>query len=289
MSKRTPNLDDGSNAEKKGTCGIVMPISAIDGCLESHWEEVKAILTDAIQSAGYEANLVSNADDVGVIQKRIVQNLYDNDIVVCDVSCKNANVMFELGLRLAFDKPTIIVNDDKTGYSFDTAPIEHLTYPRDLSYFKIVEFQTKLKEKILGTMSKAKADSSYSPFLKSFGEFKVASIEHSEGTINDVVLQRLDDMQQALNRLSRSARMPTVVRRLQEIEEEKKDRINTIVRNCIDKYVCENSVTEWDLYRNKNNERDGLQAYMEQDIDLCALCGSEERLIRAINDNLFPF
>ena len=70
----------------KPTCGIVMPISAIDGCSEKHWEEVKGILTDAIESAGYEANLVSNADDVGIIQKRIVQNLYDNDIVVCDVS-----------------------------------------------------------------------------------------------------------------------------------------------------------------------------------------------------------
>jgi hypothetical protein len=33
---------------------------------------------------------------------------------LCDVSGKNANVMFELGLRLAFDNPTIIIKDDKT-------------------------------------------------------------------------------------------------------------------------------------------------------------------------------
>ena len=128
--------------EDKPICGIVMPISAIDGCSEKHWEEVKGILTDAIESAGYEANLVSNADDVGIIQKRIVQNLYDNDIVVCDVSCKNANVMFELGLRLAFDKPTIIVSDTDTNYSFDTSVIEHLMYPRDLNYYKIVDFKS---------------------------------------------------------------------------------------------------------------------------------------------------
>ena len=272
----------------KPTCGIVMPISAIDGCLENHWEEVKAILTDAIQSAGYEANLVSNADDVGVIQKRIVQNLYDNDIVVCDVSCKNANVMFELGLRLAFDKPTIIVVDNKTGFSFDTSPIEHIVYPRDLRYSKIIDFKKTLKEKIIGTM-RAADDSNYSPFLKHFGEFKVANIEHSEGSINEVILQRLDDMQQLIGRLSRSTRTPVVVRHLQEIEDEKNERINTIVRNYIDKYMFENNIPEWDLYKNKNNERDDLQVYMEQDIDLCALCGSEDRLIKAINDNLLPF
>ena len=109
--------------ESAPVCGIVMPISSIDGCNEAHWSDVHEILTEAIEDAGFEANLVSNADDVGIIQKRIIQNLYENPIVVCDVSGKNPNVMFELGLRLAFDKPTIIVKDDRTSYSFDTASI----------------------------------------------------------------------------------------------------------------------------------------------------------------------
>src|SRR5688500_38836 len=83
-------------------CGLVMPISAIDGCTEQHWAEVKAILVDAIESVGVSACLVSESDDVGIIQKRIIRNLYENPIVVCDVSGKNPNVMFELGIRLAF-------------------------------------------------------------------------------------------------------------------------------------------------------------------------------------------
>jgi hypothetical protein len=109
--------------EEKKTCGLIMPISTIDGLSEAHWAEVLAVISDAIEKGGFIPNLVSNADDVGIIQKRIIQNLYDNPIVVCDVSGKNPNVMFELGMRLAFDRPTIIVKDDKTSYSFDTAPI----------------------------------------------------------------------------------------------------------------------------------------------------------------------
>src|SRR5687768_15159461 len=92
-------------------CGIVMPISAIDGCSAEHWSEVHDILADAIEAAGFSPQLVSDADDIGIIQKRIIQNLYENPVVVCDVSGKNPNVMFELGLRLAFDKPTLIVKD----------------------------------------------------------------------------------------------------------------------------------------------------------------------------------
>lgn len=72
----------------KPVCGIVMPISTMEGYPDTHWSDVREILEEAILEAGFEPNLVSNADDVGIIQQRIIQNLYDNPIVVCDVSGK---------------------------------------------------------------------------------------------------------------------------------------------------------------------------------------------------------
>lgn len=187
------------------TCGIVMPISAIDGCGESHWSEVLGIISDAIEEAGLEGNLVSNADDVGIIHKRIIQNLYDNPIVVCDVSCKNPNVMFELGLRLAFDKPTIIVKDDKTSYSFDTSAIEHLEYPRDLRFNQIVEFKDKLAAKIKATLKKSTTDPEYTTFLKHFGEFKVAKIDKKEVSGQEFILEELKSLRKSMYRLERDS------------------------------------------------------------------------------------
>lgn len=188
----------------KPICGIVMPISAIDGCSESHWSDVHEILVEAIEDAGFEANLVSNADDVGIIQKRIIQNLYDNPVVVCDVSGKNPNVMFELGMRLAFDRPTIIVKDDKTTYAFDTSPIEHLEYPRDLRFGQIIEFKSKLTEKIQKTHEKATTDTGYTTFLKHFGEFKVAKIEKKEVSGQELILDELRSLRVAINRQNRT-------------------------------------------------------------------------------------
>ena len=187
------------------TCGIVMPISTIDGCSESHWGDVLDILTEAIESAGFEGNLVSNADDVGIIQKRIIQNLYENPIVVCDVSGKNPNVMFELGMRLAFDKPTIIIKDDRTTYSFDTSPIEHLEYPRDLRFSKIVDFKNKLTEKIKATYEEASTDGSYTTFLKHFGEFKVAKIEKKEVPGQELILDELRSLRTTIRRMDRNS------------------------------------------------------------------------------------
>ena len=288
MAEEIKKQDVASANTNQITCGIVMPISAIDGCSESHWEDVKSILKEAIALAGYEAELVSDAEDIGIIQTRIVQNLYDKDVIVCDVSCKNANVMFELGLRLAFDKPTIIVIDDKTGFPFDTSPIEHLVYPRDLRYSKILDFKSKLKDKIVGTIKKAQEDPSYSPFLKNFGEFKIATIEHKEGSINDVVLQKLDDMQQAIVRLQRPIR-DIEFRRTQEDDNVRNERINALVRNGIEKYVEDTGIPESILYENRHNERLELQEYLERDRFLCQLCGRESRMQKAIDDNLRPF
>lgn len=194
-------------AEKKSStpliCGVVMPISSIDGCDESHWSDVLEIISEAVEIGGFQANLVSNADDVGVIHKRIIQNLYENPMVVCDVSGRNPNVMFELGMRLAFDKPTLIIKDDKTSFSFDTSSIEHLEYPRDLRFSKIVDFKERLSEKLKRTYDKSVTDPSYTTFLKHFGEFKVAKIEQKEVTGQEFILDELQNLRFAIARLNR--------------------------------------------------------------------------------------
>ena len=189
-----------TNLDKQETCGVVMPISTIDGCSEAHWMEVLNILRESISDAGFNPNLVSDSDDSGIIHKRIIENLYDNPIVVCDVSCKNPNVMFELGMRLAFDKPTIIIKDNKTSYTFDTSNIEHLEYPRDLRFSTIVEFKRKLTEKILATYSKSQNDSNYSTFLKHFGSFKVAKIEKEEVSGQEFIIEELKSIRRAMNK-----------------------------------------------------------------------------------------
>lgn len=210
------------------TCGVVMPISAIDGCDEGHWSDVLDILTEAIEAAGFFRNLVSNADEVGIIHKRIIQNLYDNPVVVCDVSGKNPNVMFELGMRLAFDKPTIIVKDDKTPYSFDTSAIEHLEYPRDLRFSKIVEFKQKLTDKITATHQRAEKDSGYTTFLKHFGEFTVAKIDKKEVTSQEFILEELRSMRRAFQRIEQIPAASNRVRRVDEQFERFRLRLNNL-------------------------------------------------------------
>lgn len=179
--------------EKQLKCGLVMPISAIDSYSESHWAEVKKIIIEALQGTNFTVELVSDADDVGVIQNRIVSNLYSSDIVICDVSAKNPNVMFELGMRLAFDKPTIIIKDDRTNYTFDTSVIEHIGYRSDLHYPSIVEFKTILRKKVEHTYLKSQGEG-YTTFLKHFGSFKIATVPERVISSDDFVVNSLEKL-----------------------------------------------------------------------------------------------
>lgn len=231
-------------SEPKKICGIVMPISAIDGCDENHWLDVYAIIKDAVAMADFEGNLVSFADDVGIIQKRIIQNLYDNPIVVCDVSCKNPNVMFELGMRLAFDKPTIIIKDDITTYSFDTSPIEHLEYPRDLRFSKIVDFKNKLAHKIKVIAQQSQTTAAYSPFLQHFGQFKVAKLDQKEVSGQEYIIEELKNIKSAMARM---------------------DRINNPASK------------NW--FKKSNNEHLWENA-SDYDVDICLLDTSDENLLK---------
>lgn len=187
------------------TCGIVMPIAAMGDYSANHWSDVYAIIKEAVGNTGYSAKLVSESDDSTVIPKSIVQNLYDDDIVICDVSGKNPNVMFELGMRLAFNKPVVLIKDDVTGYSFDTSTIEHLTYPRDLRYSSIQTFKEVLASKLVATYEAAlKPD--YRSFLSNFASIKIAHLEHTtvdEAEALEKILRKLDVIEGRMSTVER--------------------------------------------------------------------------------------
>lgn len=185
-------------------CGIVMPIATMSPeYTEAHWKEVLKILEESACKAGYKARLVSDSNSINIIQKDIVQNLYTDEVVVCDVSNKNPNVLFELGMRLTFDKPTIIIKDDMTKYIFDINVIKHIEYPKDLNYHAINAFKDELSEKIIGTI-KAYKDPKFTTFLKHFKDvaIKPQTLETEEISQGEAILSTLKYLDRKIDKIS---------------------------------------------------------------------------------------
>lgn len=203
MVKKSTNVEiDIKNKISSKKCGIIMPIAKHPDYQNGHWKDVLDILSEAISVTEFEPRLVSDDVAIGLIHDRIVTNIYNDEIVVCDVSSKNPNVMFELGLRLVFDKPTIIVKDEKTGYSFDTGVIEHISYPSSLRFSDIVDFKEELIKKINATYAKSQSEKDYSPFLKSFGKTIIpTSLEKTEIPERKYIIDQLSMIRLEMRKL----------------------------------------------------------------------------------------
>ena len=80
-------------------------------------------------------------------------------MAICDLSSRNPNVLFELGLRQAFDKPTVLVQENGTPKIFDIAPLRYTEYRRELRYRDVLEDQESIAKTIVATKeSTAKGD-----------------------------------------------------------------------------------------------------------------------------------
>lgn len=176
------------------TCGIIMPIATMSSEYSAdHWSDVRHILHKAIEKAGFIPRIVSDSEESTVIHGSIINNIYNDAIIVCDVSNKNANVMFELGMRLAFNKPVVIVKDDKTDYSFDTGNIQHEAYRKDLRHSTVEKFIEDLSKKILKTYE-ASLKEEYQSFLSYFGKFEVARVENKSIGESEAIEKVLNKM-----------------------------------------------------------------------------------------------
>lgn len=200
-------IEEKKKTKKPINVGLIMPIAEIAGLSEQHWEDVKRIITESLQGDDkYDMTirLVSHSDEVRVIQTSIVQNIYNDDIVVIDVSAKNANVMFEFGMRLAFDKPFVVIKDDVTPYIFDTGNIQHLEYPRDLRYTQIENFKVDLRKKVISTLEYALSNPNSSMYLEQYGNLKPSKIEEREVSGIEYIQTAMETIRKDFKRLETS-------------------------------------------------------------------------------------
>lgn len=174
-------------------CGIVMPIAPMsDDYSAAHWARVRKILEKAITEAKFHPKVVWDNPDVAVIQSKILKNIYENEVIICDLSNLNSNVMLEAGLRLSTKKPTILVTDGEKKPPFDIASIEYISYPKNLEYNQIDLFIKNLSERI-STVANSYRLGTYKSFVDSY-QFEIARPSTIEIPAEQYLAQQIDEL-----------------------------------------------------------------------------------------------
>lgn len=129
-----------------------MPISDSSGYEVGHFARVyEHLLKPAIVDAGYFPVRADDTVKTDYIVVNIIRDIVDAEIIVCDLSAKNANVMYELGIRHAFNKPVALIKDRKTDKTFDIQGLRYTEYDESLRIDSVKRDGQKLIEAIKTT------------------------------------------------------------------------------------------------------------------------------------------
>jgi len=130
----------------------------------------REVLESLITPSGVEAGfLVQTANIQGsdVIQSTIVNQLINADLVVADLTDHNPNVLFELGIRMATEKPVAIIKSSDTGKIFDVDNMLRVyEYNANLWKSTIEQDQPKIMRHIRATWENRNSDVTYMKLLK---------------------------------------------------------------------------------------------------------------------------
>lgn len=183
-------------SKQKITVGIVRPISIKEPYKQGHWGYIHRAIIESLwdcEKYEFEVKLVSENTKSDIIQSTIIRNLYHSDVIVCDLSSLNPNVFFELGIRMAYRKPCVLLIDDKTSPPFDIAPIRYIDYPSSFHRYELEEKQNEIRKTVIDVYNLYKEHQkvAYSSFFTEVNVTEVADIEKKDLSVLEVMKEQL--------------------------------------------------------------------------------------------------
>lgn len=138
--------------ENREKCFVIMPISDPDGYEKGHFKYVyEDVFKPAIENAGFYPKRADDDGSSSLIQVNIIRDIIEAPMAICDLSSRNPNVLFELGIRQAFDLPVVLVQEEGTPRIFDISTINTIDYRSALIYREVMEDREKISKAIKAT------------------------------------------------------------------------------------------------------------------------------------------
>ena len=129
-------------------------------------EVLRQIIAPAGRRAGFRV-VTARKSGSDVIHATIVNGLLDADLVVADLTEHNPNVLFELGMRMANDKPVALIRASGTAPIFDVDNMLRVEQYNPCLWPSTVEADLpKISEHIEGAWSNRDDEQSYMKILR---------------------------------------------------------------------------------------------------------------------------
>ena len=184
-------------------CFIIMQIADSDNYPKGHFGHVYSnIIKPSCESAGYNPVRADEVKETNLIHLDILKKLIEAPIAICDLSNRNPNVLFELGIRQAFDKPVVLIQEKGTPKIFDISPLRYLEYSKDMKYHDVLDIQKDLTASIEATANAEGDETNINSIVKLLAlnsPAKIPDLENGKETLALEYLQsEMRDMRKML-------------------------------------------------------------------------------------------
>jgi nucleoside 2-deoxyribosyltransferase len=129
-------------------------------------EVLRSIITPAAKASQFTVK-TANRQGSDLIQSTIVNDLMEADLVIADLTEHNPNVLFELGMRLAEDKPVVLIKAEGTGPLFDVDNMLRVfAYNPNLWQTTVEKDMPDLRDFIKGAWENRASEQTYMKILR---------------------------------------------------------------------------------------------------------------------------
>ena len=137
----------GDKMTQQKTCYIIGPIGKPDS-KERKWADFvrKNIIEPTVIECDYQSPARSDDPEKELIMTDIIEQMFDSDLVVADLTFLNPNVFYELGIRHCAQKPAIHLIETGISPPFDLGSNKAISISRDFE--KVVEARAEIKARI---------------------------------------------------------------------------------------------------------------------------------------------
>lgn len=152
----------------KLTAFVIMPFVERDAKHSTGFfaEVLRSLITPAAKASQFTVR-TANRQGSDLIQSTIINDLIEADLVIADLTEHNPNVMFELGMRMAEDKPVVLIKAQGTGPLFDVDNMLRVfEYSPNLWQTTVEKDMPNLRDFIKGAWDNRAAEKSYMKILR---------------------------------------------------------------------------------------------------------------------------
>ena len=117
--------------EEKKRCFVITPIGGDTDPIRRH---IEGIIDAAIEPAlgdEYEIVVAHRISAPGTITKQIIKEIYQDELVIANLTDRNPNVMYELAFRHSLGKPVIMIAEKSTALPSDIIMERVIFYHND--------------------------------------------------------------------------------------------------------------------------------------------------------------